>query len=177
MQLKIMNEKRMEKTLPSFLDSLEQLYHSPFRALANTLSSWLQLVIAMWRFTRNNRSAEGFHNNMEMISRRAYGFRNFENYRKRMITHCAMPITGWDVAINRVRWVLLPCLWGRAPTLGRHARVAIYRTSDTKKPTQRSVSVSTSTRRDGTSGRTWTATLSLATDFESVMSTNSITLA
>ncbi len=27
---------------------------------------------------------------MEMISRRAYGFRNFENYRIRVMTHC-----GW----------------------------------------------------------------------------------
>ena len=25
---------------------------------------------------------------MEMISRRAYGFRNFENYRLRVLTHC-----------------------------------------------------------------------------------------
>jgi hypothetical protein len=34
---------------------------------------------------------------MEMISRRAYGFRNFENYRLRVLTHC-----GWDGIINRV---------------------------------------------------------------------------
>ena len=33
-----------------------------------------------------------------MISRRAYGFRNFENYRIRVMTHC-----GWDGVINRVR--------------------------------------------------------------------------
>ncbi|NCF20987.1 MAG: transposase [Haliea sp.] len=33
----------------------------------------------------------------EMISRRAYGFRNFENYRLRVLTHC-----GWDGIINRV---------------------------------------------------------------------------
>jgi transposase len=72
-----MNEKRMEKTLPRFLDLLEQLHHSPLRALANTLTSWLQPIIAMWRFTRNNGITEGFHNKMEMISRRAYGFRNF----------------------------------------------------------------------------------------------------
>jgi len=38
-------------------------------------------IVAMWRFTRNNGITEGFHNKMEMISRRAYGFRNFENYR------------------------------------------------------------------------------------------------
>ena len=40
---------------------------------------------------------EGFHNKMEMMSRRAYGFRNFENYRLRVLTHC-----GWDGIINRV---------------------------------------------------------------------------
>ena len=98
MLLKTMNEKRMEKTLPRFLDLLEQLHHSPLRALANTLTSWLQPIIAMWRFTRNNGITEGFHNKMEMISRRAYGFRNFENYRIRVMTHC-----GWDGVINRVR--------------------------------------------------------------------------
>ena len=98
MLLKTMNEKRMEKTLPRFLDLLEQLHHSPLRALTNTLTSWLQPIIAMWRFTRNNGITEGFHNKMEMISRRAYGFRYFENYRIRVMTHC-----GWDGVINRVR--------------------------------------------------------------------------
>nr|WP_232359841.1 transposase [Paraneptunicella aestuarii] len=33
-----------------------------------------------------------------MLSRRAYGFRNFENYRLRVMTHC-----GWDGIINRTR--------------------------------------------------------------------------
>jgi transposase len=31
----------------------------------------------MWRFTRNNGSTEGSHNEMELINRQAYGFRNF----------------------------------------------------------------------------------------------------
>ena len=44
----------------------------------------------MWRFSKNNGITEGFHNKMEVISRRAYGFRNFENYRLRVLTHC-----GW----------------------------------------------------------------------------------
>ncbi|HAR61909.1 MAG TPA: hypothetical protein DCS13_14065, partial [Candidatus Margulisbacteria bacterium] len=29
----------------------------------------------------SNGITEGFHTKMEMLSRRAYGFRNFENYR------------------------------------------------------------------------------------------------
>jgi hypothetical protein len=51
----------------------------------------------MWRFGKNNSITEGFHNlpavaapqalqagKMEMISRRAFGFRNFDNYRLRV---------------------------------------------------------------------------------------------
>jgi transposase len=44
-----------------------------------------------------NGVTEGFHTKMEMMTRRAYGFRNFENYRLRVLTHC-----GWDGIINRV---------------------------------------------------------------------------
>ncbi|MEI6056695.1 MAG: transposase, partial [Lentisphaerota bacterium] len=36
-----------------------------------------------------NSITEGFHTKMEMISRRAYGFRNFENYRLRVRALCA----------------------------------------------------------------------------------------
>ena len=42
----------------------------------------------MWRFTRSNGITEGFHNKMETISRQAYGFRNFENYRQRVQVLC-----------------------------------------------------------------------------------------
>lgn len=34
---------------------------------------------------------EGFHNKMELIAKRAYGFRNFENYRTRVLVQC-----GWN---------------------------------------------------------------------------------
>ena len=96
--LKTVNEKRMARKLPKFLSLIEKLQHSPLQALAKTLTSWLEPIVAMWRFTRNNGITEGFHNKMEMISRRAYGFRNFENYRIRVMTHC-----GWDGIINRTR--------------------------------------------------------------------------
>ena len=32
----------------------------------------------MWRLTKPNAIIEGLHNKMEVISRRAYGFRNFQ---------------------------------------------------------------------------------------------------
>ena len=107
MLLKMLTRKRARAKLPKLFDLLEQLRDSPLRVLAKTLTSWLEPIVAMWRFSKNNGITEGFHNKMEMISRRAYGFRNFENYRLRVLTHC-----GWDGIINRVRMNAHPPLIG-----------------------------------------------------------------
>jgi transposase len=56
--------------------------------LSKTLESWREEVARMFRFTKSNGILEGFHNKMEMILRRAYGFRNFENYRLRVKALC-----------------------------------------------------------------------------------------
>ena len=53
------------------------------------LAAWSEKIAAMWRFTRNNGITEGFHNKMELISRQAYGFRNFQNYRLRVKVLCS----------------------------------------------------------------------------------------
>ena len=107
MLLKTVTAHRMRAKLPRYLELLEQLRDSPLRALAKTLTSWMEPIVAMWRFSKTNGITEGFHNKMEMISRRAYGFRNFENYRLRVLTHC-----GWDGIINRVRMNAHPPLMG-----------------------------------------------------------------
>jgi len=92
-----LNRKRAKQMLPKFLTLLEQFKQSPARALAQTLSSWLEPIVRMWRFTKSNGITEGFHTKMEMLSRRAFGFRNFENYRLRVLAQC-----GWNGVINRV---------------------------------------------------------------------------
>jgi transposase len=57
--------------------------------LGETLHCWSEEIARMWRFTRNNGITEGFHNEMELIARQAYGFRNFENYRLRVKVLCS----------------------------------------------------------------------------------------
>jgi len=52
------------------------------------LYAWREEIARMWRFTRNNGITEGFHNKMETISRQAYGFSNFDNYRQRVQILC-----------------------------------------------------------------------------------------
>jgi transposase len=57
--------------------------------LGDTLYCWRDEIATMWRFSRNHAITEGFHNKMELISRQAYGFRNFQNYRMRVKVLCA----------------------------------------------------------------------------------------
>jgi len=80
------------RTLASRLMALTaQLANSgmrPLITLAKTLSSWQHEIACMWRFTKNNGITEGFHRKMKLIQRRAYGFRNFQNYRLRVIAQC-----------------------------------------------------------------------------------------
>ena len=61
---------------------------APLMTLADTLHSWCEPLAAMWRFTKNNGITEGFHRKMKLIQRRAYGFKNFNNYRLRVIAQC-----------------------------------------------------------------------------------------
>ena len=92
--LKTLTARRMKQKLPGFLKLIEQLHQSPLKVLAKTLESWLEPIVAMWRFSKSNGITEGFHTKMEMMSRRAYGFRN---YRRRVMAHC-----GWDGIVSRV---------------------------------------------------------------------------
>jgi transposase len=95
--IKKIRAKHARWLLPRFLALIEQFTRSPAQALADTLRSWLEPIVRMWRFSCSNGITEGFHTKTEMLSRRAYGFRNFENYRLRVLAQC-----GWTGVINRV---------------------------------------------------------------------------
>jgi transposase len=86
-----LTQKGCRKVIPTFLEMLSELKQSSFKALASlgrTLCSWKEEVARMWRFSKSNGITEGFHRKMKLIQRRAYGFRNFENYRVRVRVLC-----------------------------------------------------------------------------------------
>ena len=90
------HQKRVEakQLIPQLLWHMNECLQSPWfpiQSFGQTLKSWLEPIVRMWRFTKNNGITEGLHTKMEMISRRAFGFRNFKNYRLRVIALC-----GWD---------------------------------------------------------------------------------
>jgi transposase len=83
--------RQCQKLIPRFLRTILELRQSGLPqliVLGDTLHSWSEGIARMWRFTRSNGITEGFHNKMETISRQAYGFRNFENYRQRVQLLC-----------------------------------------------------------------------------------------
>ena len=91
----LMNHKHQTKQkcrgyIKELLESIQSLQASQARlqTLAATLTDWIEPIAYMWRTTRNNAITEGFHRKMKLIQRRAYGFRNFENYRMRVIAQC-----------------------------------------------------------------------------------------
>jgi transposase len=91
MRIKEINKSRAQQLIPLFLEAIGQLKLSGFKhleVLGETLDSWKEEIVRMWRFTKTNSITEGLHNHMEMISRRAFGFRNFQNYRLRVIVLC-----------------------------------------------------------------------------------------
>lgn len=87
-----MTAKWCRKTIPQFLEMIDALKKSGFKslvALGKTLCQWKDEIARMWRFRKSNGITEGFHRKMKLIQRRAYGFRNFENYRIRVRVLCA----------------------------------------------------------------------------------------
>ena len=88
---------RCRRSIPRLRNYIHQLKTcgiEQLETIGRTLGAWSGEIAAMWRFSKNNGITEGFHNKMEMISRRAFGFllrqgfgghiRNFNNYRLRV---------------------------------------------------------------------------------------------
>jgi transposase len=91
LNVKNQTRRRCRPLISKLLQAIEELKASgfpPLITLAQTLYSWREEIACMWRFTKNNGITEGFHRKMKLIQRRAYGFRNFQNYRLRVIALC-----------------------------------------------------------------------------------------
>ena len=84
--------KQCVPLVPRFLKAIHQLPQAGLAQLVQlgeTSNSWSLEIATMWRFTKNNAITEGFHTKMEVLSRQAYGFRNFNNYRLRVKIMCS----------------------------------------------------------------------------------------
>lgn len=95
--MKHLRRKRAKQILPTFLSLLEQFKHSPARALTQTLPSWLEPHLRLRRFTMAKGISEGFHTDMDMLSRRTFRLRNLDHYRLQILAQ-----GGWNCVVTRV---------------------------------------------------------------------------
>ena len=82
--------KRNIRALKAMMKQMKYEATQEFERLAETISEWFAPIIRMWRFTKNNGITEGFHRKMKLIQRLAYGYKNFENYRLRVLVQCGV---------------------------------------------------------------------------------------
>ncbi len=74
-----------------FLNKIRALKESKFGnliTLGTTLDAWKEEIVRMWRFSKTNSITEGLHRRMDEILNRAYGMRNFNNFRIRVKAFC-----------------------------------------------------------------------------------------
>lgn len=89
---RVTSKDQASHLIPDLLEGIKMLKESGFKhmkILGETLESWQEEIVRMWRFSKTNSITEGLHNRMEEIIRRAYGFRNFENFRLRVLEYCS----------------------------------------------------------------------------------------
>lgn len=88
---RITSKNEARPLVAELLDKIRALKTSGFGNLAtlgNTLDHWKAEIVRMWRFSKTNSITEGLHRRMDEILNRAYGMRNFGNFRIRVKAFC-----------------------------------------------------------------------------------------
>jgi transposase len=85
------NIKGMSKAsriLTKITDDMADMKIPELQTLRRTLMRWREYILNFFENKLTNGRTEGFNRKAKLIQRNAYGFKNFENYRKRLIYSC-----------------------------------------------------------------------------------------
>jgi len=85
----IKGTKHARRVLIKMLDDMALSKIPEIRSMRRTLKSWFEEILGYFENKLNNGRTEGFNRKAKLIQRNAYGFKNFENYRKRLIYECS----------------------------------------------------------------------------------------
>lgn len=78
-------EKHARKELHNWLLSTEESNLPEFKACITAFRNWFGYIINGYRHKVTNGFTEGMNNNIKVLKRIGYGYRNFENFRKRIL--------------------------------------------------------------------------------------------
>ena len=83
MELKDKNEAY--KKLRKFILAAQASELEEFNATLTMLSNWAKYILNSFDCSYSNGFTEGTNNKIKVIKRNAYGYRNFENFRNRIL--------------------------------------------------------------------------------------------
>lgn len=80
---------RATQSLENICQQLHQHQHIPeLRTLLRTLHRWKKEILNYFLTRLTNARTEGFNNTAKLVKRRAYGYKNHEHYRLRLLDTC-----------------------------------------------------------------------------------------
>lgn len=82
-KLKTYDEK--EKKFRKWLDNVESSTIKEFKSCISTLREWHQYISNYFKYSYSNGPTEGKNNLIKVIKRISFGFRNFNNFRNRIL--------------------------------------------------------------------------------------------
>jgi len=80
--------ERARRSLKKLLDVLAFSKYKELQTLRRTLMSWKEEILNYFENRITNARTEGFNNVCKQIQRRAYGYKNFKNYRLKVLYAC-----------------------------------------------------------------------------------------
>ena len=80
--------KRAKKSFIKLTDEMALSGRKQVQSLRRTLVKWRDEILNYFKTRITNAKTEGYNRKAKLIQRKAYGYRNFENYRLRLIYDC-----------------------------------------------------------------------------------------
>lgn len=81
-------EQEAERELHTWILEAEESGLKEFKAATTAFHNWGRQIINSVICKYSNGITEGFNNKIKVLKRNAYGFRNFDNFRKRIMLNC-----------------------------------------------------------------------------------------
>jgi transposase len=80
---------RAATVLTAMTDELAKSEIKELKTFRRTLMRWRKEILAYFKTGLTNGRTEGFNNLAKLVQRRAFGYKNFQNYRLRLLNACA----------------------------------------------------------------------------------------
>jgi transposase len=82
------NRRTALRALETWIAKVQQTGHKALLKFVDTVRHWEQEILTYFDERITNGFVEGTNNKIKLIKRRAFGFRNFENFRYRILHEC-----------------------------------------------------------------------------------------